>query len=242
MMTARPESRYHSKAAVLMSQPLKSSWARSPSSRYTPGAFAPPLWNWTLMSLPIPADGTIRYSTGRPGREKAPAVAEPPTTPTRAGNTAATMAATVSRRAQAPRIFPTKVMLLPIPSVECRTADLLRARVVNHIFTRSLSSECVLPGRRSSVQSRDQVRLQRVQLLAPVRPCVVARRGKHEGRVGAAGLGVGLLEVFIALDCHAFEAVGVELLVRVGAFVERGGTAGRTVDPQPCSIGHDARR
>src|SRR5215212_5420365 len=63
------------------------------------------------MSRPIPADGTIRYSTGSPGRENAPAVAEPPTTPTRPGSTAAAMAATVSRRAKAPRIFPTNFML-----------------------------------------------------------------------------------------------------------------------------------
>src|SRR5215470_18824882 len=63
------------------------------------------------MSRPIPADGTMRYSTGRPGREKAPAVAEPPTALTRPGSTAAASAATVSRRAQAPRIFPTNFML-----------------------------------------------------------------------------------------------------------------------------------
>src|SRR3954468_19990674 len=100
------------------------------------------------MSLPMPADGTIRYSTGRPGREKAPAVAEPPTTPTRAGNTAATTAATVSRRAQAPRIFPTNVMLLPIPSVVCRTADTgRRARAVNHTEPRSLHLARIVPGR-----------------------------------------------------------------------------------------------
>src|SRR6476661_6275561 len=114
MTTPRPESRYHSKAGVLMSQPLKSSWARRPSSRYTAGALAPPLWNSTLMSRPIPADGTIRYSTGRPGREKAPAVAEPPTALTRPGSTAAARTATVTRRGSAlaaPRILPTNFML-----------------------------------------------------------------------------------------------------------------------------------
>src|ERR1700755_3060254 len=111
MMVARPESTYHSNAGVLMSQPLKPSWARRPSSRYTPGAFGPPLWNCTLMSRPIPADGTMRYSTGRPGREKAPAVAEPPKTPTRPGSTMAASATTVSRRAHAPRILPTNFML-----------------------------------------------------------------------------------------------------------------------------------
>src|SRR3954466_3537395 len=136
MMTARPESRYHSKAAVLMSQPLKSSWARSPSSRYTPGAFAPPLWNWTLMSLPIPADGTIRYSTGRPALEKAPAVAEPPTAVTRPGRTEAAKAPTVSRRAQAPRFFPTNFMLhlshLSYAAPGIRDPLVTCARVVNH--------------------------------------------------------------------------------------------------------------
>src|SRR5690349_16598743 len=147
MTTERPELRYHSKAAVLMSQPLKSSCARRPSSRYTAGEFGPPLWNCTLISRPIPADGTWRYSTGRPGREKAPAVAEPPTTPTRPGNTAAATAAIVSRRNQAPRIFPTHFMLLPIPSVECRTADTRRrARAVNHNLLSSLYSACIVPG------------------------------------------------------------------------------------------------
>src|ERR1700704_2616314 len=168
------------------------------------------------MSWPIPADGTSRYSTGRPGREKAPAAAEPPTTPTRAGNTAATMAAIVSRRAQAPRIFPTNIMLLPVPSVVCRTADVLRARVVNHIFLRSLSPAGVLPGRRSSVQGGDRVWLQRTQLLAPVRPHVITRRGKHERGLGATGLGIGdpqpgavghdardLLDRVVALPSHA---------------------------------------
>src|SRR4051795_12845057 len=99
----------------------------------------------------------MRYSTGRPGREKAPAVAEPPTTPARPGNTAATTAAIVSRRAHTPRIFPTKVMLLPIPSVVCRTADpWRRARVVNHICLGFLSPAGVLPGHRSSVHSHNQ--------------------------------------------------------------------------------------
>src|SRR6185503_5189366 len=53
----------------------------------------------------------MRYSTGRPGREKAPAVAEPPTTPMRAGSTAAASATTVSRRTHALRILPTNFML-----------------------------------------------------------------------------------------------------------------------------------
>src|SRR5580700_8836781 len=56
------------------------------------------------MLRPIEADGTCRYSTGRPGRENAPAVAAPPTRPTSPGSAAAATAATVSRRTQQ-RIF-----------------------------------------------------------------------------------------------------------------------------------------
>src|SRR6516165_12304416 len=87
-----------------MSQPLKSSRARRPSSRYTAGEPLPPLWNWTLMSRPIDGDGTCRYSTGRPGRENAPAVAAPPARLTRPGRVTAAAAPTKSRRPQA-RIF-----------------------------------------------------------------------------------------------------------------------------------------
>src|SRR5271154_2336317 len=69
-----------------------------PSSRYSAGELAPPLWNWPLMSRPIAADGTCRYSTGRPGRENAPAVAVSPTTPIRPGSRAAAAAPIASRR------------------------------------------------------------------------------------------------------------------------------------------------
>src|SRR5580693_8024755 len=97
-----------------MSQPLKSSWARRPSSRYTAGELAPPLWNWTLMSRPIAAEGTCRYSTGRPGRENAPAVAGWPTTPISPGNRAAPKTPTASRRGMlfaAPRNLSTSLIL-----------------------------------------------------------------------------------------------------------------------------------
>ncbi|SKU54385.1 Uncharacterised protein [Mycobacteroides abscessus subsp. abscessus] len=57
------------------------------------------------MSRPMAGEGTCRYSTGNPGREKAPAIAEPPVTPIRPGNIAAATAATAARRAVAPRIF-----------------------------------------------------------------------------------------------------------------------------------------
>src|SRR5690242_18601119 len=50
------------------------------------------------MLRPIDGEGTSRYSTGRPGLENAPAVAEPPTTPMRPVNRAAPTAATASRR------------------------------------------------------------------------------------------------------------------------------------------------
>src|SRR6478672_9703808 len=165
MITDRPESRYHSNAAVLMSQPLKSSWARRPSSRYTAGEFGPPLWNCTLISCPIPADGTMRYSTGRPGREKAPAVAEPPTTPMRAGSTAAASATTVSRRTHAPRILPTNFMLdLSHLSYAargtCPTDPSRVARAVNHKSLWLLYSACIVPGRsqRLSVAIRSNLR------------------------------------------------------------------------------------
>jgi hypothetical protein len=56
------------------------------------------------------ADGTCRYSTGSPFLENAPAVAEPPTTPTRPASRAAPIVAIASRRgkrAAAPRNFST---------------------------------------------------------------------------------------------------------------------------------------
>src|ERR1700739_1980498 len=85
-----------------------------PSSRYSAGALAPPLWNWILMSRPIAADGTSRYSTGRPGRENAPAGGEAPTAPIRPDSSAAEAAPTTSRRGirvTAPRNLSTSVIL-----------------------------------------------------------------------------------------------------------------------------------
>jgi hypothetical protein len=46
----------------------------------------------------MPADGTIRYSTGRPGLEKAFAVAAPPKNPTRTGSSTAMKAVVNNRR------------------------------------------------------------------------------------------------------------------------------------------------
>lgn len=67
MTTETPDSKKVSNAAVSMSQPLLSSRARIPSSRYT--ARGPPPWKRTGTSRPIAAEGTISVSTGRPGRE-----------------------------------------------------------------------------------------------------------------------------------------------------------------------------
>src|SRR4029079_13524759 len=53
----------------------------------------------------IDADGTIRYSTGRPGRENAPAVADPPANPISPGRAAATRALAATRRIHLPRNF-----------------------------------------------------------------------------------------------------------------------------------------
>src|SRR5882757_5613630 len=218
-----------------MSQPLKSSCARRPSSRYTAGEFAPPLWNWTLISCPMPADGTIRYSTGRPGRENAPAVAEPPTTPTSPGSATAARAATAKRRA----IFPTKLMLLHIQSVVCRTSDSLRAHVVNHTYVASLISCDCTPGRRSAVEGGDQVGLEGLQLRAPISPRMVPSGWELKGCVGATGRCVFLLKSQVAADGQGFQAVGVERLTGVDVLVGRA-TARRAVDPQPRAIAHDA--
>ncbi len=50
------------------------------------------------MSRPMPAEGTIRYSTGKPGREKAFAVAAPPANPTKTGSRTAMKAVMTNRR------------------------------------------------------------------------------------------------------------------------------------------------
>src|SRR5690349_5226895 len=65
------------------------------------------------MLRPIEADGTCRYSTGRPGRENAPAVAVPPARLIRPGRVTAAAAPTNSRRLQA-RIF-SLTSVIPAP-------------------------------------------------------------------------------------------------------------------------------
>ena len=168
-----------------MSQPLKSSCARRPSSRYTAGELAPPLWNWILMSRPMPADGTSRYSTGRPGREKAPAVAEPPTALTRPGSTAAAMAAIVSRRAPGAANLANETSCFYLSHLSYAARGYLsrtppRARAVNHTLAWIPLFGAYLPVP-SAVECRDQVWFQCLQLRAPVRPGVVTR-GRKTGR------------------------------------------------------------
>src|SRR5437588_11953534 len=64
------------------------------------------------MLRPMAAEGTCRYSTGRPGGENAPAVAAPPTMPTRPGIAAAATTPIVSRRTQPRIILLTSVILV----------------------------------------------------------------------------------------------------------------------------------
>src|SRR5690349_3512676 len=85
------------------------------------------------MSRPIEGDGTIRYSTGRPGREKAPAVADPPANPIRPGSAAAATPATASRFA-VPRNFSTNFTTgLLHDSVTYRLVT--RVTKVNHVIS-----------------------------------------------------------------------------------------------------------
>src|SRR6478672_7970703 len=66
----------------------------------------------------IDGENTSRYSTGSPGRENAPAVAEPPTKPIRPGRAAVATALTASRfnhRAPVPRYFSMKFITATNP-------------------------------------------------------------------------------------------------------------------------------
>src|SRR5215212_5715733 len=62
------------------------------------------------MFRPIDGDGTSSCSIGRLGLENACAVAEPPATPTRPGNTAAAITATASRHHRPPDMFSTNAI------------------------------------------------------------------------------------------------------------------------------------
>src|SRR3954466_1431849 len=71
----------------------------------------------------IAAENTSRYSTGRPGRENAPAVAEPPTKPISPGSVAAATAHTASRRNHLPRNFSTNFITATNPPfITCHKA------------------------------------------------------------------------------------------------------------------------
>src|SRR5262249_3457851 len=101
-----------------MSHPLKSSWARSPSSKST--ECGPPPWNWTLMSRPMDGDGTLSVSTGSPFRENADAFGVELTT---VSATAAVAAATISaptRRAHCANTSPTRAKLPTSPPLPAR--------------------------------------------------------------------------------------------------------------------------
>ena len=89
---------------------------------------APPLWNWTRMSRPMPADGTSRYSTGSPGGERSGRCGAADDTD-QAREQGSDSAATATRRNQAPRNFSTKLMqLFPFLFV-CFAPQAIRAAV-----------------------------------------------------------------------------------------------------------------
>src|ERR1700694_2810489 len=108
-----PDRLNQSNAAVLRSQPLTSSAASMLSRRYTACEPGPPLSNSTRTLRAIEGDGTSRYSTGARGLEKAPALADSPATPSKPGNTAAAIAATVIRHNQGPCIVATNTIGAP---------------------------------------------------------------------------------------------------------------------------------
>src|SRR4051794_4677931 len=81
-------------------------------------AWGPPPWNSMRTLRPIEADGTSRYSTGRPGRENACAVPAPPVTTVRP-------ATTTSARPM-PSVFP---RILGIPQLPVPTTSRLKPRV-----------------------------------------------------------------------------------------------------------------
>src|SRR4051794_37566595 len=106
------------------------------------------------MSRPIDGEGTIRYSTGRPGREKAPAVAEPPARQTTPGSRAAAMAATANRRAQWPRILSTNVIDQTHPSSGYRVTRLSQAITDRHTAPQQFLHCAVAPALMSPVRRK----------------------------------------------------------------------------------------
>src|SRR3954451_1574155 len=106
------------------------------------------------MSRPIDGDGTIRYSTGRPGREKAPAVADSPVRPTTPGSRAAAMAATANRRAQWPRILSTNLIEQFHPSSGYAVTQLPPTTTDRHSAPQHLLYCAVAPARLSPVRRK----------------------------------------------------------------------------------------
>src|ERR1700682_2992818 len=77
------------------------------------------------MLRPIAVEYTSRYSTGKPSRENAPAVAEPPVTDTNAGSVRSAPTTAVTRRNN----------MLRTPGRAASTGSLLPIRCSIHPFT-----------------------------------------------------------------------------------------------------------
>src|ERR1700744_3306905 len=97
------------------------------------------------MLRPIDADGTCRYSTGRPGRENAWAVAPPPTRPIRPGSATAVAAATVSRRIQLRTLTLTFGITRPLVDGITHYRKTYRAVVHMSTYTRSVAKRVAIP-------------------------------------------------------------------------------------------------
>src|SRR5215213_7610245 len=88
----------------------------------------------------IAAENTSRYSTGRPGRENALAVAEPPTKPISPGSVSAAKALTAKRRNHLPRNFSMNFITATNPPfITCHQKHCRRFRcVMKHAKGRQL--------------------------------------------------------------------------------------------------------
>src|SRR5947208_14860482 len=110
----------------------------------------------------IAAENTSRYSTGRPGRENAPAVAEPPTKPISPGSVAAATALTANRRNHLPRNRSMNFITATNPPfITCHKSNCRRFRcVVNHAGgERPLAQHPLMTSRLAN--DSDSVRTQR---------------------------------------------------------------------------------
>src|ERR1700694_1990247 len=93
------------------------------------------------MLRPIAAEYTSRYSTGKPSRENAPAVAEPPVTDTNAGSVRSAPTPAVARSTD----------MLRTPGRAPSTVRLLTIRCSNHPFT----CPALIPGTARGVVTPD---------------------------------------------------------------------------------------